>query len=177
MKILKNVLFIFTVLLLSSCKTMMNNKFIAENEDFLSVSPENKEDLFRVLIMSDDYKVSQQQYETNILRVEDSSGDDYFKSEIARHDKIDEAREGVVKVWLYPDTGKIMQVRFVKSTYLKELDKIIMEDIQRWNFKFLKKKVVYPTKFDVRYRIVLKKNISDDAIMEEISQQEMENTN
>jgi hypothetical protein len=176
MKILKNICLIVAVLFFASCKTTTLNKFMSENEDFLSINPENNEDVFRVLIMSDEYKVVQQQYDKNILRVDDPSGDDYFKSEIARHDKIDEAREGVVKVWLYPDAGKIMQVRFVKSTYLRELDKIIMEDIQRWNFKF-PKKVVYPTKFDVRYRVVLKKNISDDAIMEEISQQEVENSN
>ncbi|MCP4136267.1 MAG: hypothetical protein GY754_35180, partial [bacterium] len=77
------------------------------------------------------------------------------------------AREGVFTVWIYPDSGKLMQIRPQRSTFIIEADKLIMEDIQRWSFDF-PKKVITPTKFDIKYRVVLRKKLSDKEILEEV---------
>jgi len=40
--------------------------------------------------------------------------------------------------------------------------------MQRWNFTSPKKRQIAPLKFDVRYRIVLRKKQSDDEIIKEV---------
>lgn len=164
---------IFVILLVSSCATLEINPVYRENERFLDSEPVDENDLYHVVLMSDRYQVSQKQYSAKIVKNDDISGDEYFQSEIAKHDKIDEARQGIVKVWLYPDSGKIMKVRFIKSTYLRELDKIILDDIQRWSFSFPEKDI-FPAKFNVLYRVVLRKNISDAKIREEVDKEKEE---
>jgi hypothetical protein len=68
-----------------------------------------------------------------------------------------------------------MKVRPKKLTYLMEIDKLIVEDIQRWSFQFPAKDV-YPTQFDVRYRVILRKTLSDDEIMKEVRDKIIEKT-
>ncbi len=88
-------------------------------------------------------------------------------NEIKKHDKFNEVRESVLTVWLYPDSGSLMKIRPKEPTFLIEIDRILLEDLQRWTFKF-PRKFVSPTKFDVRYRVVLRKTLSDEEIMEEL---------
>lgn len=135
-------------------------------EEYLAVPAEDRE-VFRVLMLSDSYTVRQLKHTGRIKRSEDPGGDKYICDEIKRFDKIDEVREGILSVWLFPDTGRLMKVRPKKLTYLMEVDKLIVEDIQRWNFQF-DGRVVEPTQFDVRYRVALRKRQSDEEIMREV---------
>jgi hypothetical protein len=151
---------------LISCSTIQVESMQDENQVFLEEDVQNKNEVFRVLLSSDEYLVVQKHYPKSIKRSDDTSGDNYFREEISKLDKIDEVREGVAKVWLYPDSGKIMQVR-LQSTFLQEIDQIILEDIQRWSFSFPKKEI-FPLKFDVKYRVVLQKKLSDEQIMKEV---------
>jgi len=129
-----------------SCKTAEVKDPMKERiDEYLSVDPGAKE-LFRVLMMS-----------------------------VKKFDKIDEERDGVIAVWLYPDSGRLMKVRPKKLTYLVEIDKLIVEDIQRWSFQFPAKDV-YPTQFDVRYRVILRKTLSDEEIMKEVREKIIEKT-
>jgi hypothetical protein len=162
-------------LLLVSCKTAEVKDPLKERiDEYLSVNPNTKE-LFRVLMMSDRYLIAQMNHTEKILRSEDSGGDRYMTEELKKFDKIDEEREGVIAVWLYPDSGRLMKVRPKKLTYLMEIDKLIVEDIQRWSFQFPAKDV-YPTQFDVRYRVILRKTLSDDEIMKEVRDKIIEKT-
>jgi len=162
-------------LLLVSCKTAEVKDPLKERiDEYLSVNPNTKE-LFRVLMMSDRYLIAQMNHTEKILRNEDSGGDRYMTEELKKFDKIDEEREGVIAVWLYPDSGRLMKVRPKKLTYLMEIDKLIVEDIQRWSFQFPAKDV-YPTQFDVRYRVILRKTLSDDEIMKEVRDKIIEKT-
>lgn len=145
------------------------------NKEFIEGKSKFPTEVFRVLLTSDGYNVYQKSYTKYIARKKDDGGDAYYVSVIKGLDKIEEAREGAVSVWLYPDSGRLMQVRFLKSTYLKELDSLIVEDIQRWQYQF-PKRVVEPIKFTVRYRIVLRKKMSDDQIMNEVRQELREKT-
>ena len=158
-----------------SCKTAEVKDPLKERiDEYLSVNPNTKE-LFRVLMMSDRYLIAQMNHTEKILRNEDSGGDRYMTEELKKFDKIDEEREGVIAVWLYPDSGRLMKVRPKKLTYLMEIDKLIVEDIQRWRFQFPPKDV-YPTQFDVRYRVILRKTLSDDEIMKEVRDKIIEKT-
>ncbi len=136
------------------------------NQSFLKPSKKAKE-VFRVLLTSDNYIVSQMKYTSTLSRTPDTGGDKYMCSEVKKLDKINEVREGLLSLWLYPDSGRIMKIRTQQSTYLLEVDKLLSEDIQRWNFTF-PKKIVEPTRFDIKYRVILRKTLSDAEIIREV---------
>jgi len=137
-----------------------------DNEAFFKPGKDSSE-VFRVLLSSDEYKVVQFRYNNTMERVSDESGDKYISNELQRLDIIDEARVGVVSVWLYPDSGRVMKIRTQKPIYFKEIDALLNDDIMRWSFKF-PKKVVEPTRFDIMYRVVLSKKRSDEEIIKEV---------
>jgi hypothetical protein len=139
-----------------------------ENKKFLE-SDKNAPELFRVLLTSEEYSVSQMKYEDIIQRKDDKGGDKYMSEEIKKLGKIDEVREGEIAIWLFPDTGRVMKIRPQRPTYLIEVDKLLNDDIQRWDFKF-PKKIVEPTKFEIKYRVILKKTQTDDEILQEVRQ-------
>ncbi len=144
------------------------DKIVLENREFLEYDKKTQ-DTFRVLLTSDHYVVSQLNYRKNIKRIKDPGGDSYITDEIKKLNKINEVREGLITLWLYPDSGHIMKVRPQKPTYILEVDRLLTEDIQRWNFKF-PKTVIHPTRFNVRYRVILRKTISDEDILKEVQQ-------
>lgn len=174
---MRKLIYIIAALLVSfqiiSCKTTgtiedVRNEIKKENEKFLN--PDSKvPEVFRVLLTSDEYKVIQLKNEKTMERVKDEGGDKYISSEIQRLDMIDEARIGVISVWLYPDSGRIMKIRPQRPTYFKEVDALLNDDIMRWNFNF-PKKVVEPTKFDIVYRVVLSKKQSDEEIIKAVQE-------
>ena len=137
-----------------------------DNESFLKPSKGSSE-VFRVLLTSEEYKVVQLRHNNTIERVNDEGGDKYISNELQRLDIIDEAREGLISVWLYPDSGRIQKIRTQRPIYFKEIDALLNDDIMRWTFKF-PKKVVEPTRFDIMYRVVLSKKRSDEEIIKEV---------
>lgn len=137
-----------------------------EDKKFLEIEPESSE-VFRVLLTSDTYMVSQMKNEETIKRADDPGGDRYICDELKKNDKIDEVREGVIMLWLYPDSGGIMKVRPQKPTFLIEIDKLLTEDVQRWSFEF-PKKYIEPTKLEIRYRVVLRKKQTDEEIIRDM---------
>lgn len=179
---MKKTIFIATalisLLILASCQTAQVTsdpyaKIKEENEEFLNSDKKGAE-IFRVLLTSDEYKVFQCKNETTILRTPDDGGDKYISSEIDKLNIIDETRTGIITVWLYPDSGKIMKIRSQRPTYFKEVDALLNDDIMRWNFTF-PKKVVEPTKFDIMYRVVLSKKKGDEEIIKAVQDRLKEN--
>ncbi len=174
---MRNLLILTTIsaaLMFLSCTTTSTkhddvlNQFEVDNSAFLKVNKKSKE-VFRVLITSDKYVVSQMKYQSRIQRVEDPGGDKYMVEELKKLDKINEARIGIITLGIAPDTGRIEKIRPEKLTGFVEVETLISEDVQRWNFKF-PKKIVYPTKLQIKYRIVLRKKQSDAEIIKEIRQ-------
>lgn len=139
---------------------------VDDDQKFLAAAKGDGE-LFRVLFMSDKYVVKQMWGDDSIKRATDASGDTYMCNELKKHDKFVETKESVISVWLYPDSGNLMKIRPKMPTFLFEIDKILLEDVQRWSFKF-PKKYVTPTRFEIRYRVVLRKTLSDQEIMKEL---------
>lgn len=181
---MKKLLLIITAvsLLFISCATVdkdfkEKDIFTQDNEAFLKPLPDegdkifkeipNIKEAFRVLLTSDEYRVVQMNYSKTIERNPDPGGDKFISSEMGRYDMLDEARIGIVSVWLYPDSGRIMRIRSQRPTYFKEIDSLINEDIMRWSFNF-PKKVIEPVKFDIVYRVVLRKKKSDEEIIQEV---------
>ena len=160
---------IFAIQIISCASTGIDNvrkQTQKENEAFLR-GDKGSSEVFRVLLTSDEYKVVQVKHNNTIERVDDEGGDKYISNELQRLDIIDETRVGVVSVWLYPDSGRIMKIRSQRPIYFKEIDALLNDDIMRWNFKF-PKKVVEPTRFDIMYRVVLSKKRSDEEIIKEV---------
>ena len=164
----KHILFIMVITLIACSTATVKEKedpFAQDNKKFLE--EKSGTELFRVLITPDNYQVVQLNYQGRITRNNDESGDKYILEEVAQYNQIDEAREGIVTVWLFPDSGAIMKIRPTQLTFLVELDNLIVQDLQRWTFSF-PEKTIEPTKFDVKYRIVLRKKLSDEEIMQQI---------
>lgn len=184
---MKKFFLIFTAftasfIFLTSCGTIDRisggkDLFQKENEEFLKTDKDKNfekkipgiNETFRVLLSSDIYVVEQGKYLSHIERNPDKGGDKYISTEMSKYDMIDEARTGIISVWLYPDSGRIMKIRTQRPTYFKEIDSLINDDIMRWNFTF-PKKIIEPTKFDIVYRVVLRKKKSDDEIIEAVQQ-------
>lgn len=154
--------------LMLSCSSVQKQGAEYASDGFLTPDPQSPE-LFHVLLTADSYQAVQMKNQDTIARAEDKGGDAYITSEMASFNKIDEVREGIITVWLFPDTGRLMKIRPKKSTYLMEIDKLITDDIQRWNFSF-PGKTIEPTSFSIRYRVVLKKTLSDEEIIKEVQE-------
>jgi len=155
-----------------SCRQTQETQVIQKvdkHKEFLT--PDRKaKDLFHVLLTSDEYTVAQMNYPETIERAPDKGGDQYMTEEVKKFDIIDEMKESTIKVWLYPDPpGRIMKIRPQMPSYLLEIDELLTDDIQRWNFNF-PKKIVSPTQFTIRYRIVLRKGKSDQDILKGVKE-------
>ena len=100
--------------------------------------------------MSDRYVVVQTDHQDTIERQDDPGGDRYICDEVKRYDKIDESREGMYHISLFPDRGKLRRLRPYKSLNLIELDSLVIDDLQRWNFKF-PRQVIQPSNLYIKY--------------------------
>ena len=140
-----------------------------ESAKFISSDPSSKDEVFRVLLSSEGYKVAQVNAKETIMRPEDPSGDQFMCEDLAKYDKINETRLAIYTIELYPDTGRVYKIRPKRLANLTEIDTLIVQDLQRWTVANpdKKKKEVSPLKFEVTYRIVLKKKMSDEAILQE----------
>ena len=181
--------FTASVILLTSCGTLDQlskekdalHKESKEDQEFLEIDKDNNfvkkisgiNETFRVLLSSDGHTVVQARYLNHIERNPDKGGDKYISSEMSKYDMIDEKRTAIISVWLYPDSGRIMRIRTQTPTYFKEIDSLINDDIMRWNFTF-PKKIIEPTKFDIVYKVILRKKKSDDEIIKAVQQKIME---
>ncbi|MDY6968096.1 MAG: hypothetical protein SVR08_05510 [Spirochaetota bacterium] len=149
-----------------SCSSTKIDRIMVQNNAFLKADPFSDE-LYRVLLLSDRYIVSQMKLNDIIERVKDVEGDTAIREKLNKFDKINENREGIITVWLFPDSGELMKLRPKKMTYIREIDNLLIEDIKRWKFRF-PQEVIEPVVFDIKYRIILQKKQSDEEIMKEV---------
>jgi hypothetical protein len=166
------ILILSSIISCTSTGTKDNIKIVYK--DYLN-QDKNSEEIFRVLLLSDSYLVSQMKLKDKMTRIDDESGDKSACDELKKYDKISEVRDGIISVWLFPDSGKLMKVRPKQLTYLMEIDKLIVEDVQRWNFQFTDK-LIDPSQFDIRYKVVLRKKQTDEEIMKEVREKIKEKT-
>ncbi len=157
-----------------SCVTSPETKLDSTNRQFLneSFNPADNRESFRVLIMSDRYQVVQTNHQDTILRADDAGGDRFICDELKKYNKIDEAREGMYHINLFPDRGTLMKVRPHRPMNLIELDNLILDDLRRWTFKF-PRNVIQPNAMFIKYRIVLRKMQTDAQIIKEVQKKMM----
>ncbi|MBN2038660.1 MAG: hypothetical protein JW864_01365 [Spirochaetes bacterium] len=150
-----------------SCTTMPAKDGIFDKySEYLEPDPEADE-LFRVLIISDRYVCSQMRFEDKLTRSEDTEGDRNICDKLKEYDKIDEVAEGILTVWLYPKSGKLMKIRPKALAPIAEVNGLIVEDLKRWNFQF-ESEEIEPNIFNIKYKVVLRKMVSDEEIMKEV---------
>ncbi len=178
MQFLKNLdKFILLALLsfvFSSCAStgtslsIREDQLFEDNKDFFEseIDPES-EVTYKVLITSDKYLISQTKFEDTLIREVDDEGDKFICDKLKELDKINEKRDATISLNLFPDTGKLKKIRPKSLTYLMEIDNLIVEDVKRWDLKF-PEGTVGPNIINIKYRVILRKKLSDEEIMKEV---------
>ena len=126
---------------------------------------------FRVFAAASFYERRQIHSHEIIEAKEDFQGDKMAAEELKKYNKVNFYGKALLKIELYPASGALSRVRFLRSSGISELDRIISEDITRWKFSFLvenTKDDEIPEQFMVEYAIFLEKNITRDEAVEEL---------
>ena len=164
--------FLFFPLLLVSCVTpaIRDDKLNGLKQDELyrqfELDDPRPDEVFRVFVSSDNYIRKQLGQNELFVLEEDVSGDLVFKNGLSLYDKIDFKTKAIVKVSLHKDSGSLSRVRFLRSSGISEIDKIVSEELTRWSFDFLTNKI--PAPFEVSFYILLKNQITKDQAKEEL---------
>ncbi len=170
LRIIIVMILVWIVTSLQGCRTtgeVTDTKGSSKVEDDVFFKVPAGIEVFRVYVSSDTYVVRQYKYDGLIQRREDKDGDQYIKDMLKPLNKITEEREGLIELQLYPHSGSIAKVRPEKLTFLEELDRVMVDDMQRWVYQF-PKKVITPTKFYVRYKIKLQKKVDGQKTLADI---------
>ena len=132
--------------------------------------PAEEEEVYRVFVTSEGYVRKQVAFQENIGMKENKAGDQAIADEFRKFDMVNSLQEGQIRVELYPSTGKFYRVRQSKPSIMKETDKIMSEDITRWQFEFTKNEIV-PKDFRVSYQVLLRKKITREQALKILSEQ------
>jgi hypothetical protein len=132
--------------------------------------PAEAEEVFRVFVTSDGYVRKQIAHHDNISVKEDPAGDQAIADEFRKFDMVNSLQEGQIRVELYPTTGKFYRVRQTKPSIMKETDKIMSDDITRWQFVFAKNDI-QPKDFRISYQVMLRKKITREQALKILSEQ------
>jgi hypothetical protein len=132
--------------------------------------PAEAEEVFRVFVTSDGYVRKQIAYQDSISVKEDTAGDQAIADEFRKFDMVNSLQEGQIRVELYPTTGKFYRVRQTKPSIMKETDKIMSDDITRWQFVFAKNEI-QPKDFRISYQVLLRKKITREQAQKILSEQ------
>ncbi len=141
----------------------------AMREAFFAREAENEE-VYRVFVTSDGYTRKQIAFPESITLKEDKAGDQAIADEIKRFDMVNSLQEGQIRVELYPTTGKFYRVRQAKPSIMKETDRIMSDDITRWQFQFPKNQII-PKDFHVSYQVLLRRKITREQALKILSEQ------
>lgn len=132
--------------------------------------PVEAEEVFRVFVTSDGYMRKQIAHTETVSVKEDTGGDQSIAEEFRKFDMVNSLQEGQIRVELYPTTGKFYRVRQSKPSIMKETDKIMSDDITRWQFVFAKNEI-QPKDFRISYQVMLRKKITREQALRILSEQ------
>ena len=136
---------------------LRNNYFNADKQ---------RDEVFRFFISSDEFARKQLGHEKKFSINDDPETDKELCEELKKtYDKIDYRARAVVKIELYPDSGKISRVRFIRPSGLSEMDKLISEDVSRLQFNFVDENSIEPNSFRISYFILLRNRLSREEAM------------
>lgn len=129
-----------------------------------------EEEVYRVFVTSEGYARKQVAFQENIALKEDIKRDQAIADEFRRFDMVNSLQEGQIRVELYPSTGKFYRLRQSKPSIMKETDRIMSDDMTRWQFEFKKNEIV-PKDFRVSYQVLLRKKITREQALKILSEQ------
>ena len=164
--------FLFFPFLLASCATFVTrddeSNGLKKGDLYRQFELEDPrpDEVFRVFVSSDNYIRKQLSQNKLFVFEEDTSGDLAFKNGLSPYDKIDFRTKAIVKVSLHEDSGTLSRVRFLRSSGISEIDKMVSEELTRWSFDFLTDAI--PSPFEVSFYILLKNQITKDQAKEEL---------
>ncbi|MFZ5631068.1 MAG: hypothetical protein ACOY5B_18175 [Spirochaetota bacterium] len=138
--------------------------------DAFFARPVEPEEVFRVFVTSDGYVRRQIAHNEAVAVKEDTGGDQSIADEFRKFDMVNSLQEGQIRVELYPTTGKFYRVRQSKPSIMKETDKIMSDDITRWQFVFAKNEI-QPKDFRISYQVLLRKKITREQALKILSEQ------
>lgn len=141
----------------------------AMREAFFGRAPE-KGEVFRIFITSEGYIRKQLSHLDTVSVKEDLGGDQAIADEFRKFDMVNSLQEGQIHIELYPSTGKFYRVRQSKPSIMKETDKILSDDMTRWQFVFAKNEIE-PRDFKVSYQVLLRKRITREQALKILSDQ------
>ena len=140
----------------------------SKKEDFFNPSFKHKDEVFRVFGSSQGYEIKQMAALESLKVEDDVSGNMSFSTDLQKYDKVDYQAQALVRLMLYQDNGKVSRIRFVRSSGISEIDKMIGDDLTRWKFIFLDEKNVAPTEFVIVYQIILSNKMNDKEAVKEL---------
>jgi len=132
--------------------------------------PAENEEVYRVFVTSDGYERKQVAYSDNINLKDDKTGDQAIADAFRKFDMVNSLQEGQLRIELYPTTGKFYRIRQTKPSIMKETDRIMSDDITRWQFQFAKNEIM-PKDFRVSYQVLLRKKITREQALKILSDQ------
>lgn len=153
----------------TATQTPSDSEIEAMREAFFAREAE-EEEVFRVFVTSEGYARKQIAFQENIGLKEDAKRDQAIADEFRRFDMVNSLQEGQIRVELYPSTGKFYRVRQSKPSIMKETDRIMSDDMTRWQFEFKKNEIV-PKDFRVSYQVLLRKKITREQALKILSEQ------
>lgn len=132
----------------------------SDYEHFKSPST-NKYEYFRVVMSSDGYHLRQIRGTDSFIRKQDPGGDQLIMQELSKFDKINYSDDGIVKVRLNGETGKVENVNFYQRVpRISELATLMRNDVTRWVFEHKEKGMPKVRNFMISYKVILKNRAS-----------------
>ena len=131
----------------------------------------NSEEVFRVIISSESYKVRRIRKSEFIKRKPDPGGDSIIMEELLKYNKKDFVDDGIISVKLNPKTGKMETINTDRSTRIQQLLKIISNDATRWTLEHKSTEEPTVIKYLISYNVVLLNKTTRDQIKEELKKE------
>jgi len=137
--------------------SLLREIHVKNNIDNYLLPDTDSEIMIKVFVSSECYIILQEKGSKSFKYLVNSYKKKKVNNLIKRFNIVNLTRDAVVALWVSPYKGYANKVIPSTSTYVRELDKIIIDDLSGWHFKYFKrsgglKKVI------IKYRIMLKKN-------------------
>jgi hypothetical protein len=115
-------------------------------EDYENLPPEStlqsrKGSAFRISVSSAYYSIEQLRYGGALSLQRSSSSESSIRGVLSRYDRVNAVRSAHLLLSINPQTGRLNHYRLVKSTYIRELDSLVMKDVGRYRFSVKKKNI------------------------------------
>lgn len=146
-------------------------KITNSDPELFQKDSKNYDEVFRVVISSDYYKVRQIRKSEFIKRKPDPGGDSIIMEELVKYNKINAVDDGIISVKLNSKTGKMETINTDRSTRIQQLLKIISNDATRWTLEHKSTEEPTVIKYLITYNVVLINKSNRDQIKEELKKE------